>query len=207
MHQREHPESSGRWTRARLLRTAVGGSALLAGAVTTGVRGDGGSSVAAPSRGADDQEILNLFLLLERVQEGFYAQALRGGRLTGDLLEFAKTVGPQETEHVAFLVDRLGSEAGQRPTLDFPAEALASPERFRDMAIELEELTIAAYIGQGANLARATTKPIASMLAVEARQAAWVRDLAGISPAPETADPGRAPEEILDDLRSRGLIR
>ena len=206
MHQPEHPESSGRWTRARLLRNAVGGSALLAGAVTTGVRSDDGSSVAAPSKG-DEREILNLFLLLERVQEGFYAQALRGGRLTGDLLEFAKTVGPQETEHVAFLVDRLGSEAGQRPTLDFPAEALASPERFRDTAIELEELTIAAYIGQGANLARATTKPIASMLAVEARQAAWVRDLAGVSPAPETADPGRDPEEILDDLRSRGLIR
>ena len=68
-------------------------------------------------------------------------------------------------------------------------------------------MTIAAYIGQGASLARETTKPIASILAVEARQAAWVRDIAGISPAPEAADPGRDPEEILDDLRSRGLLR
>ena len=206
MHRPEHPETSGRWTRARLLRTAVGGSALLAGAVATGVGGDDGTSVAAPSK-ETDREILNLFLLLERVQEGFYSEALRTGRLTGDLLEFAEIVGPQETEHVAFLVDRLGSEAGQRPTLDFPPEALTSPDRFRDTAIELEELTIAAYIGQGANLARGTTKPIASILAVEARQAAWVRDIAGISPAPEAADPGRDPEEILDDLRSRGLIR
>ncbi len=48
---------------------------------------------------------------------------------------------------------------------------------------------------------------IATVVAVEARQAAWIRDIAGISPAPNAADRGRKAQEVLDDLRQRRLIR
>jgi hypothetical protein len=50
-------------------------------------------------------------------------------------------------------------------------------------------------------------RAIATLLSVEARQAAWVRDLEGVSPAPKAADPGRKPDEILADLRRRGFLQ
>jgi hypothetical protein len=42
----------GRWTRARLLRSALGGGAVIAGGVAL-VGRDGGMSLAAPSRDSD----------------------------------------------------------------------------------------------------------------------------------------------------------
>jgi hypothetical protein len=47
---------------------------------------------------------------------------------------------------------------------------------------------------------------IAPLVSVEARQVAWIRDLDGVSPAPNAADPGRRGGAVLSDLRARGLI-
>ena len=69
-----------------------------------------------------------------------------------------------------------------------------------------EELTIAAYIGQGANLTRGAVGPVGTLLSVEARQVAWLLDLAGKLPAPHAADPPGKPEEILGELRKRRFI-
>jgi Ferritin-like domain len=184
-----------RCTRAGLLRAAAAGGVAVAG----------GSALAAASEDMD-AEILNLFLLLEYVQEAFYSDALESGGLTGELAELAATVGRQETAHVAFLEQRLGSRARPRPTTDFE-RALTTPERFRDTAIDLEEAAIAAYIGQGPHLSRGTVGRVASLVAVEARQAAWLRDLAGISPAPRVADPARKPAAVVEDLREKGFIQ
>jgi rubrerythrin len=152
-----------------------------------------------------DADILNLFLSLESVQARFYRAALETDRLDGDLLTFARTVADQERQHVALLKRKLSGRAKEPPRSDF-GDLLASAERFRDAAIELEEATIAAYIGQAANLRRATLATVATLVSVEARQVAWIRDLAGTSPAPRAADPARKPSEILDDLRQRGFI-
>src|SRR3712207_7145190 len=57
--------------------------------------------------------------------------------------------------HVAFLTRRLGGRERPRPTSNFDA-AVRTPESFRSAAIELEELTIAAYIGQGAKDRKST---------------------------------------------------
>ena len=191
------------WTRARLLRAAIGGGAMVAGGAAIAARTDG-DSLAARSKDAD-AEILNFFLLLEVVQEGFYREAVRTGRLNGDLLTFAQTVGEQESEHVAFLAERLGGRADARPTLNFE-DALSTPDRFRETAIELEEAALAGYVGQGANLTRDMVRPVATLVSVEARQAAWVRDLAGVSPAPRAADPARKADRVVADLRERGFV-
>jgi hypothetical protein len=169
-----------------------------------GARPGAGTSAAARSAEAD-AEILNFFLLLEYVQQGFYSAAVETGRLEGDLLEFAQTVGRQEAEHVTFLTDRLGGRARQRPSLSF-TDAVATPERFRSAAIDLEEAALAGYVGQGANLSRDAVTSVATLVSVEARQAAWVRDLAGVSPAPRAADPARPADRVVDDLRKRGYI-
>jgi hypothetical protein len=186
-----------------MVRVALGAAAG-AGAFA-GARIAADPADAAPSP-AQDTEILNLFLLLERVQEAFYRQAVRDAGLDGGLLAFARAVQPQEHEHVAFLAARLGSKARTQPASDF-GELLASPERFRAAAIELEEAAIGAYIGQAPNLTRGVVARIASMVAVEARQVAWVRDLAGAQPAPRAADPAAKPDDVLARLRDRGFIR
>ena len=45
------------------------------------------------------------------------------------------------------------------------------------------------------------------IVSVEARQAAWIRDLAGVDPAPRAADPPRDAQDVLDGLRAEGLLR
>jgi hypothetical protein len=193
----------GRSTRARLLQGALAGGAVIAGGVALAGR-DGGMSLAAPSKDTD-AEILRVLLLLEQVQEAFYEAALERARLKGELLRYATAVARQEREHVAYLGRRLDGRAPDAPRTDF-GDALSDPDRFRDTAIELEEATIATYIGQGGNLTRPAVASIAGLLSVEARQVAWIRDLAGVSPAPNAADPARKPEEVLSDLRARGFI-
>jgi ferritin-like protein len=190
------------WTRAQVLRAAVGGSAAAGGGALLAGRA-GGSAAAAPSR-RQDAEILRLFLTLESVQAGFYRAAVRAGRLKGEVLEYAQAALGQEREHEALL---------RRHVRHGAAEAAAEfagagdPGRFGDAAVELEELAIAAYIGQSGNLTRDAVATVAPMVSVEARQAAWIRDLTGHTPAPRAADPPRDPEDVLSVLRRRGYVR
>ena len=96
------------WTRAGLFRRAAAGGAAVAGGAAIGARGDDGASLAAPSAGTD-AKILNFFLLLEYLQEAFYREALRTGTARqATLNEYARSVGGQESEHVAFLTQTAG---------------------------------------------------------------------------------------------------
>jgi rubrerythrin len=192
------------WTRAGLIRTAVSaGTVAAAGAVMGASRGDDATSLAAAQNA--DAEILDFFLLLEYVQEGFYRESVEKAQIDGELLTFAETVAGQEGEHIAFLEKWLGARARARPQLDF-GDATGSAERFRDTAIYLEEAAVAGYIGQGANLTRKTIRDVATLISAEARQVAWVRDLAGINPAPRAADPARKGDNVVADLRKRGFL-
>jgi Ferritin-like domain len=191
------------WTRRRLLRAAAAGGAIVGGGAAL-TAGGGNTLLAAPSVDTDAR-ILNFFLLLEYLQETLYRDGLEHGGLTDELAAYARTVGPQETEHAAYLVKRLGARARPRPKADFGA-ALSSSERFQAAAIDLEETAIAAYIGQAANLTRGAVGAVGTLLSVEARQAAWLRSLAGAPPAPRAADPARKPSDVLAHLRSQGLV-
>jgi hypothetical protein len=193
-----------RWTRGGALRAALGGGTVVAAGAVLGGRGTGAVSTAAPSA-RQDAEILNGLLLLEYVQHNFYREAVRRGRLRGELLEFATDVGRQEDEHIRFLSGRLGAGARPRPRSDF-GSAPDAPDSFATTAIQLEEATIAAYIGQGANLRRTIVGDVATLVSVEARQAAWVRDIAGVNPAPEAADGARGLDEVLAELRDKGFL-
>jgi hypothetical protein len=150
--------------------------------------------------------ILSFLLVLEQAQSAFYDAALRSRALSGELLRFAQVVAPQEHDHVALLRRRLGGSARPAPRFEF-RDATSSPARFRRAAIDLEEATAAAYIGQGASLTRDLVAEAAGIVAVEARHAAWIRDLAGALPAPRPADPARSPGDVLTDLRTKGYLR
>src|SRR6185312_10375299 len=137
-------------TRAQALRAAVAGGAALGAAALAGAwtRPAASAGLASP---AQDVRIMNFLLVLEEAQAAFYAAALRSGGLTGELLEFARVAAPQERQHVALLRRRLGDRAAAAPRLGF-GDAVADPRTFRQTAIDLEEQTVAAYIGQGASL-------------------------------------------------------
>jgi len=197
------PVAPGR-TRGQALRAAVAGGAALGAAALTGAwtRPSASAGRASP---AQDVRILNFLLILEEAQAGFYEAALRSGGLTGDLLEFARVVAPQERQHVDLLRKRLGSHAAAAPRLGF-GDAVTDPRSFRESAIDLEEQTAAAYIGQGASLTAGPMQDAARIVAVEARHAAWIRDIAGVNPAPRPADPAQSSEQVLADLRHGGFL-
>jgi ferritin-like protein len=194
----------GHWTRGDLLRGAAAAGAAVGAGALLGSGAGGGAPFAATSPDTD-AKLLNAFLTLERMQEAFYRVALERADLSGELLEFARAAADQEAAHVKFLTERLGSRAAAAPKSDF-GSALSSADAFRSTAIRLEESALATYIGQAANLSRALLSPIAALTSVEARQAAWIRDIAGTSPAPRAADPARKAEDVLADLRNRGYI-
>jgi hypothetical protein len=193
------------WTRAEAVRLAAGGGAAVGLGALLGRRGDAQVSAAAPSKGMD-AEILAFLLQLEQLQASFYREAAGARGVTGDLLEYVRTVGPQEAEHVRFLANGAGDRARRPLRSDFRA-ALSTPENVRRAAVDLEELTIAAYVGQGASLTRDAVAGLARVVSVEARQAAWIRDLAHEVPAPRAADPAHTPSEVVDALHARGLVR
>jgi len=193
-----------RMTRGGMVRlAAVAGAALTGGAMLP--RGDGAVSEAAPSR-AQDARLLNVFLLLERLQQRFYAGALERGTLHGGLLAFAGAAERQEAAHVRLLTALVDGDDDPAPDADLAA-ATSSPEQFGHAAIALEEAALAAYIAHGAALTREAIAAVVPIVSVEARQAAWIRDLAGAHPAPRAADPPRDARDVLDGLQAQGLLR
>lgn len=192
------------WTRGQVLRIGLAGAA--AAGATALAEGHGTDASASGPSAQMDAEILQAFLDFEYAQQRFYVAAARTGGLTGELRTLADTLAEQEAQHIAALEQHLEGRA-RRPAPAELAEAITSPEAFRRRAIEIEEAVIAAYIGQGANLTRRSIAAITPMVSVEARQVAWLRDLAGVSPAPRAADPARSVQDVVAELRQKGVMR
>jgi Ferritin-like domain len=174
--------------RAAFLRRAVlGGAALLAAS-------------AAPAQAAVDRRdvaILNYALTLEYVQESFYGEVERIGALTGGLAEQARVVGAHERAHVKAFQQVLGDRAVKRPRFDFRG-ATESADPFRRTAVAFEDLAVAAYKGQAPLIQqRAYLVPALAIHTVEARHAAWIRRLAGITPAADAFDQPRTKQSTL----------
>ena len=163
------------------------------------------AAAAAPSP-AQDRQIFNFALLLEYLQAAFYSDALRRGALTGDALRFAEVVAEHERAHVDYLRKALGSHARTRPTFDF-GEATTNVRAFLDAAVRLENIGVAAYNGQAANLTKPVLAAAAEIVSVEGRHAAWVSDLAGHPPAPRAADVGASSVDVVRELQSTHFIK
>ena len=203
MNRPQADSAPRRLTRGQLLEAGLAGAAT-GGAVALVGRHGQDAAASQPSPGTD-AEIFQAFLALEYAQQRYYDAALRAGGLRGELKTLARTFAAQEAQHVAVLQRLLGSRA-KRPGSADVADASKSPEAFRDRAIELEEAVIAAYIGQAANLTHKGIIAITPMVSVEARQVAWLRDLAGVTAAPRAADKARPVQDVVAQLRKEGLI-
>ena len=175
----------------------VGGGALLAGLPRL--------AASAPSP-EQDVRVLNLVLLLEEVEAAFYAEAVARRRLTGELRRYARIVGGHERAHVRFIRSVLGGKARGRPSLDF-GSATSDEGEFTSAAITLEDTGVAAYNGQAANLTRGALKAAARIVSVEARHAAWIRDIAGRPPAAEPTDAPMSEKQVRNALRKTGFLK
>jgi rubrerythrin len=194
-------------TRASFLRKAgvgvgavVGGSALL------------GSLPAIASAGvpAGDIAILNFALTLEYLEAEFYAQAVAKGNFSGETRMFADKVAAHEAAHVAFLKKTLGRKAGKRPKFDFK-DTVMNVAKFQATANVLEDTGVAAYLGQVGNIRNKTVlKAAGSILPVEARHAAWIRDIRGRgaspAPAPSAFEGAKTKAQILAAVKGTGFI-
>jgi len=180
--------------------TIVGGSALL-GALP---------AVASAGISKGDIAILNYALTLEYLESAFYAEAVSKGKLSGETAKFARVVAAHERAHVAFLKGSLGRKAVAKPRFDF-RDTTTDQAKFQATARTLEDTGVAAYLGQVGNIRnKAVLKAAGSVLPVEARHAAWIRDIIGSgdspSPAPAAFQGGRTKAQILAAVKATGFI-
>jgi Ferritin-like domain len=183
-------------TRAEFLgRAAVGCGALVLAAV---------AAPPAASAASTDRAILNFFLGFEHLQAAFYGEVERLGALTGELAEQARVVGAHERAHAGALRDLIGAGAVRAGRYDFRG-ATEDAARFRRTAVAFEDLTVAAIQGQAPRIAsKATLAAVAGVHTVEARHAAWIRRLAGVTPAGHAFDgplPAARVAQIVDRTR------
>jgi rubrerythrin len=191
-------------TRERVLRRAIvaGGTVTVGGVVVAGLPR---LAVSAAQSAAQDAEIFNFALLLEYTQAAFYGEAVERGELPGELLEFATVVADHERAHVDYLRDALGSDARAEPSTDF-GEATADPEAFGAAAVTLEDVAVAAYNGQAANLTKDALRAAATIVSVDARHAAWIRSIVGESPAAQAVDEPLSAEEATARIDATGFL-
>jgi hypothetical protein len=160
--------------------SAVSGTAVLAGAAT--------ARAAGSSLSRSDLGILNYALVLEYLQASFYTEAERSGALAGKTADAARVVGAVERAHVKAFHKLLGPEAVKRPLFDF--QGTTEQQRpFLKTAVAFEDLAVAAYKGQAPKLqSRPVLAAAIGIHSVEARHAAWMRQLFGITPAVDAFD-------------------
>jgi Ferritin-like domain len=179
----------------------VGGVALAGAAVAGGPRLTDAAQLSQP-----DQRALELLLLVEYTEEAFYAEALRRGELSGKVLQYAQTVAEQEKQHLEAIAGALGGRAESKPEFDF-GDKTGSSEAFATAAGDLEDLSVAAYNGQGTNVSKEILAAAGKIVSVEARHAAWIRSIVGEPPAPDTTDTPQSANEVLEGLQQAGMRR
>ncbi len=155
---------------------------------------------------ADDIEVLNYALTLEHLEYAFYRDGLGGlsfgtdtfGQSIADNLE---AVRDHEGAHVATLTEvitGLGGTPVAEATYDF-GDAYGSVGAFLATAAALENTGVSAYDGAAQYIANPDLLTAAgSIVAVEARHAAYLNHLLGQIPFPMAFEETLTPAEVLE---------
>ncbi len=187
----------GAVTRRRALAGGAAAAVVLAGR-------DAAHSAPSP---ATDADVLRFLLGVERVAAAFYARAVAEGALRGALARFALVAADHEAQHVALLEQALETGEPVPPALPAGVAALVrDPARFARAAAALEDLLAGAYAGHAASLTPAARATVARIMPVEARHAAWVRELAGLAPSGDASEAPLSVDAVRAGLRREGLM-
>jgi Ferritin-like domain len=187
-------------TRAGFLRgTALGGAAMLA-------------ALAAPASASariNDVAILNFGLRFERLQATFYTQADEVGTIatmTAAKRRWAQTLGAHERAHVKIIKDVLGPKAEGPPTFDF-GDANETGAAFTRTAVAMEDLTVGLLTGVAPRIEdRALLAAFMGLLTVEARHAAWARNIVRADPSPRDFDEPRSLASVSTAIRRTNFV-
>jgi hypothetical protein len=180
-----HPELAGCEIHGMTRGSFILRGALAAGAVygTTAVAPFVSSALA--QTGSGDADILNFALTLEYLETNFYQVKAKTVGLSGTAKHYAKEFGDQEAEHVAALtaaVKSLGGTPVAMPTFAFP---VTNEKTFLALASVIENLGVGAYNGAAPMIAsKAVLGSAGEIVQVEARHAAAINLLIGMSPTP-----------------------
>ena len=155
--------------------------------------------------------ILNFGLRFERLQATFYTQADELGTIAAMAdakRQWARTLGAHERAHVRIIKQVLGPKAGPRPSFDF-GDANATDAAFTRTAVAMEDLTVALLTGiVPAVQDRGLTAALLGLLTVEARHAAWARNLVGAAPVPVAFDQPKSLHAVQGALaRTRFIVQ
>jgi hypothetical protein len=193
------------FTRKKLLVTAAGGTAAAAGGAGLGLLG-GSAAARTPPSPEQDERILTFLLGLQRIEQAFYAEAVREGRLQGELAEYLQQVGMDEGAHIEALEGELATP-GDPGDLHFSVgDAFRTPKAFVAKAAALEDAIVGAFNGQVTNLTPQRLERACAIVSVEARHSAWIRDIGGLSPASDATDAPLEPDAVRTALRDEGLL-
>ena len=193
-------------TRKKFLLSAGGAvAAAAAGGAAMGGLGAIASARSAPSR-EQDLRILGFLLGLERIELAFYERALDAGALRGELAEFAGAALTHERDHVATLGTSLGAaEAASAVRFDI-GDAFTDRRAFVAKAVALEDAAVAAFNGQITNLTAERLPAACAIVSVDARHAAWIRDIGNLPPAAGATDAPLTAPDVRTLLQSHGLL-
>jgi hypothetical protein len=152
---------------------------------------------------ATDVDVLNYALTLEHLEAAFYEMSgmfeLGEDAYGNSIGEYVAVIGEHEAAHVATLTDvitQLGGEPVARAEYDFGVTDAAT---FLATAATLENVGVAAYDGAGAAIQDPELLTAAgSIVAVEARHAAYLNLITGTSPFPAAVETPLSMSEVLD---------
>jgi rubrerythrin len=144
-------------------------------------------ALAAASAG--DLDVMSFALSLENLEAAFYKTALSKGALAADVKKLATELGGHEQEHVAALSNALQILGGNVPKPGAYTFPITDQPSFLKLAAKLEDTGVAAYNGAAPNIqSEDILATLGSIVQVEARHAAAMRERAGQLPAPDAFD-------------------
>ena len=189
-------------TRADFLRKAAFGSTAMLAALAA-------PASATAAQRLSDVDILNFGLRFERLQATFYSEAESVGTV-GTMApakeRWARVLCAHERAHVRILKKVLGDKAGPRPFFDFQG-VTESEDGFTRTAVAMEDLTVALLTGvipqfHDSGLAAA----VFGLLTVEARHAAWARNIVRTTPAANAFDDPRSLDDVSGFIANTHFI-
>ncbi len=209
---REAEEAVAGDTRASFFRkAAVGGGAVLGSSAIMGMLPEMASAHGSRRYSRKrDLTILNFALSLEYLEAAFYAEAVKSGALSGDVLAFAKLTASHEATHVAALKAtsrKYGGHPARRGEYDFQGTT-KDQAKFIATAYVLENTGVHAYLGQAPLLkSRALLAAAASIATTEARHAAGAAVLLGNDPYSVKGEGSITPDGPFDTPYSKATVR
>jgi hypothetical protein len=178
-------------TRADFLRRSAFGGAAMLGALL--------APAPAASAAVSDIDIFNFGLRFEYLQATFYTEAEELGtinRMAAPKQKWARVLGAHERAHVKILKSVLGRKAARKPFFNFRGNT-ETDDGFTRTAVAMEDLTVALLSGVAPRIRdRGLTAALFGLLTVEARHAAWARDIVGATPAATAFDDPRSLAQV-----------